>query len=190
LTEQDKFGAAYSTSVYRPKSFYLAATALIIAIFTGVIVYGVQTVLGGNVKPDEGIVVDGVRTFNITEEQWAFQPAAFKVNPGEKVRFYVTSKDVWHGFAINELKINLTVPGGKTVQINAVVPEDATGQIYTMYCSVFCGIGHPYFKGQIIVGNPKLLFGIGLAKLMPYAATLTLVVIFAVAVVMERRRVK
>ena len=168
----------------------MVVTALVIALFTGGIAYETQTVLGVGEKPAEGIIVDGVRTFNITVEQWAFTPVALKVNPGENVTFYITSKDVWHGFSINELNINLTVPGGKTVQTQAVIPAGTKDQILTMYCSVFCGLGHPYIKGQIIVGNPRLLFGIGLGRMMPYAATLAMVVVFAVAVVIEGRRIK
>lgn len=186
MTEERNSSGAVPPSSRRGKAFFIFAIALIITLFTGGIAYGTQSVFGVNEKPSEGTVIDGIRTFNITVEQWAFHPAVIKVNPGEKIRFYVKSNDVFHGFAVNELKVNYSIPSDKTVQINTVVPAEAKDQIYSMYCSVFCGIGHPYFKGQIIVGNPNNL--IGFEKIMPYASTLVMVVIFAVALVMEKKR--
>lgn len=188
MPEDPKAEAAESIPAGRGKGFFVAMAGLVVVLFTAAIIFGTQLVLGGNASPDEGTIIDGVRTFNVTAEQWSFQPSSLKVYPGEKVRFYLTSRDVWHGFAVNELNINLTVTNKKTVQINTIIPADAKGGIYTMYCSVFCGIGHPYLKGQIIVGSPELLFGIGVGKLMPLAATLVMIVIFVIAIAMERRK--
>ena len=78
-------------------------TASIIALFTGSIAYGFQIVIGGSGEPVEGMLMDGVREFNVSVQQWFYDPAIVKVNPGDKVKFIVTNKDVYHGFAINHL---------------------------------------------------------------------------------------
>lgn len=168
----------------------IVVTASIIALFTGSIAYGVQTIIGGNEKPAEGMLMDGVREFNISVQQWFYDPAIVKVNPGDKVKFIVTSKDVYHGFAINEFNIDMAVPPGKTMTSEAVIPSDIADGSYTVYCSVFCGLGHPYLKGKMIVGDPKLFLGIGLGRTLPYIATLAMTAIFAIAVVIGGRRVR
>jgi len=112
------------------------------------------------------------------------------VNPGEMVKFNIKSMDVWHGFAVNELGINLAIPGGKTVTSEVTIPADMKDGIYTMYCSVFCGLGHPYLKGQVIVGNPKLFLGVGIGRALPYFATMAMAIVFAAAVVMGGRKAR
>lgn len=179
-----------ASPTYRGKAFFIVTTALIIALFTGGIAYGVQTVIGDGGEPEEGVFVDGQRKFDITVQQWYFEPAVIKVNPGDNVSFNLTGKDVWHGFAINELGINLTIHGNETMTKEVVIPADLTEGSYTMYCSVFCGLGHPYLKGRIIVGEPKLFLGIGLGRALPYVATLAMAVIFAAVVVIGGRRVR
>ncbi len=161
-------------------------TAFIMAIFTGGIAYGTQGLIGG--EPDEGVMVDGVREFNITVSQWSITPAVIRVNPGEKVRFIVTSTDIKHGFAINELGINLSLETEVALAHETIVPIDIASGIYTMYCSVFCGIGHPYMKGNIIIGNPTTLGGINITQLLPYMGTAIMVGIVATSIILVRRK--
>ena len=162
-------------------------TTLIIICFTGGIVYGVQDLVGGGTA-SRGEFIDGAREFRISVRQWSFEPAVIEVNPGERVRFFLTSADVWHGFAINELGINLATPFGETAMGEVVIPADIPEGIYTMYCSIFCGLGHPYLKGQITIGDPKFFLGLNPGKLLPYSATLAVVIIFAAFVVIGGRR--
>ena len=167
---------------------FVCATFIFLALTTSVMAFGVRTVTGANRKPDEGVVVGGVREFRITAKQWSFSPSSIKVNPGEEVRFIVTSSDVFHGFAINELNINESVAGGQTTIADVVVPANMTAGVYTMYCSIFCGLGHPYFKGEVTVGNPDLFLGIGINKILPYAGSAAIVLVFAGILFTGRRR--
>ena len=189
LTSGEKIPEAHPGKEHRG-AFFITMTALLIALFTGGIAYGVQAMLGAGGEPAEGMDMDGVKTFEISVQEWYFSPAVIRVNPGEKVKFVVTSKDVWHGFAINEMGINLTIPSEKTVTKEVVIPADIADGVYTMYCSVFCGLGHPYLKGQVIIGNPKLLLGVGLGRILPYIATLAMAVIFTVTILIGRRRAR
>lgn len=173
---------------YEGGAFFIVITAFIIILFTGGIAYGVQSLMGGEAV--EGVLVDGVVEFRMSEQQWAIKPASIKVNPGDTVRFINTSMDIEHGFAINELGINLTLPSGEMVLREVVVPPDIAEGIYTMYCSVFCGIGHPYMKGNITIGTPELLFGVGLGKILPYVATLVTAVMFVTIIAIGERRAR
>lgn len=156
------------------------------AIFTGGIAYGTQGLIGG--EPDEGVMVDGVREFNITVSQWSITSAVIKVNPGEKVRLIVTSTDIKHGFAINELGVNLSLEPEVALTHETAVPIDIAPGVYTMYCSVFCGIGHPYMKGNIIIGDPSTFSGTNITQLLPYLGTAIMAGIVATSIILVRRK--
>lgn len=161
-------------------------TALIMAVFTGGIAYGVRGLIGG--EPDEGVMVDGIREFNITVSQWSITSAVIKVNPGEKVRLIVTSTDIKHGFAINELGVNLSLEPEVALTHETAVPIDIAPGVYTMYCSVFCGIGHPYMKGNIIIGDPSTFSGTNITQLLPYLGTAIMAGIVATSIILVRRK--
>jgi hypothetical protein len=59
-----------------------------------------------------------------------------------------------------------------------MIPPDVEEGIYTMYCSIFCGMGHPILKGKIIVGTPTLFIGIGMNKILPYVASTVMAGVF------------
>ncbi len=172
---------------YRGVASIVIITAIIITLFTGVIAFGVQSVMGaGEAKMDEGVLVDGVREFRILAPQWYFEPRNIKVNPGDTVRFIVTSGDIMHGFAVNELGVNLALSPGVGVLDQVVIPRDIPEGTYTMYCSIFCGIGHPYMKGTIIIGER----GFEIGRILPYIATVVMAGMFATFIIIGRRRAR
>ncbi len=187
MTEEDKRPLETPKKQKRPyasAALLIIITALYVAISTGVIAYGVQGLK--ETVPDEGVLVDGVREFRITAQQWYFGPGLLKANPGETIKFIVNSGDITHGFAINELGINLSLTPSSTVKREVIIPADISDGTYTLYCSIFCGIGHPYMKGGIIVGEP----GVGLGRILPYAATFIMAGIFGAFVIVGRRRAR
>ncbi len=163
----------------------IAISAFIIILFTGGIAYGVQSSIG-TAEVVEGVLVDGVREFEISAQQWFYGPGILKADPGDTLRFIVRSQDIRHGFAINELEVNLSLSATAAVKREVVIPPDIPEGTYTMYCSIFCGIGHPYMKGSIIIGEP----GFEMGKLLPYIATSIMVGMFATFVVIGRRRTR
>ncbi len=165
----------------------IAITAFIITLFTSGIAYGVQSAVGGGGgKVEEGIVVDGVREFRILAPQWYYEPSTIKVNPGDTVRFIVTSPDITHGFAINELGVNLVLSPGVAIVREVVIPPDFPEGTYTMYCSIFCGSGHSYMKGSLIIGAG----GAGMGKILPYIATAVMSGVFIAVGIIGRRRAR
>ncbi len=160
----------------------LGMTALAIVLLTGAIAYGIQTTFAAG-EVDYGTMVDGVTEFQIEGPQWHFEPRVIAVNPGDSIRIALTSPDVTHGFAINELGINVPYSPGDGGLVELVIPADTPEGTYTMYCSIFCGSGHSHMKGSIIVGNAEA----GARGALPYAATSLMVVIFGGFVVVARR---
>ena len=105
---------------------------------------------------------------------------------GADVQFNLYSRDVQHGFAVNELGILVATnrPGvgeefGAPVQV-----EFNTGNkdvTYSGFCHIFCGLGHPDMKLKFVIGagSPETgkavfytilvinvgIFGFGLFKL-------------------------
>ena len=170
---------------YTGGALYIVTTAFIIIILTGAIAFGVQRVMGaGKVNIDEGVVVDGIREFRISTPQWYFNPVTIKVNPGDTVRFIVTSPDIMHGFAINELGVNLALKADVGVVAEVEIPADIPEGVYTSYCSIFCGIGHPYMKGSVIIGER----GFEIGRIIPYVSTGIMVGIFAASIIIIGRR--
>ncbi|MBM4467435.1 MAG: hypothetical protein FJ014_18080 [Chloroflexi bacterium] len=168
---------------YVGPAFLIAVTVLLITLFTVGIAYGVQTSAGSRGEVSEGVLVDSVREFRIQAQQWYYNPAILKANPGEKVRFVVTSQDIMHGFAINELGFNMQLSPGEQMAHEVDIPADMAEGYYTMYCSIFCGIGHPYMKGTLLIGNP----GVEMSKFLPYFATLGLAGVFIGFSAIKRR---
>jgi len=187
LTEEKKVAQESSQrreGTYAAGALLIAITILINILFTGAIAYGITSKTGS--KPVEGVLVSGVREFKMTAQQWYYSPNIFKANPGDKVEFSVASQDIRHGFAINELGINLALSSAGAVLGKAVIPSDIPSGTYTMYCSIFCGIGHPYMKGTIIIGDP----GFNINKFLPYFATLVMAGVFISFTIVRRREIR
>ncbi len=170
---------------YAGGALLIAITAIIITLFTGGIAYGIQSMIGGE-EVEEGVLVEGVREFRILAPQWYFEPSIIKVNPGDTVRFIVTSPDITHGFAINELGVNLVLTPGVAIVREVVIPPDIPEGTYTMYCSIFCGSGHSYMKGSLIIGAG----GGGIGKILPYTATAVMAGVFIAVGIIGRRRAR
>ncbi|RMF40353.1 MAG: cytochrome C oxidase subunit II [Anaerolineae bacterium] len=79
---------------------------------------------------------------------WLFNPREITVPAGSTVTFYVTSKDVQHGFKIQDTNINMQVLPGYVSKLT--VTFDKPGE-YNFICTEYCGTGHAAMFGKIIV---------------------------------------
>ena len=69
-------------------------------------------------------------------QMWSFEPSEIFLPTGSEVDFYLTSKDVVHGFLINEKGINMmAVPGG----INKTTVKFDEPGVYPIVCHEYCG---------------------------------------------------
>ncbi|HJU45480.1 MAG TPA: hypothetical protein VJ647_01800 [Chitinophagaceae bacterium] len=82
---------------------------------------------------------------------WNFEPAQIYIPIGSEVDFYLTSKDVVHGFDISDKNVNLmAVFGGIS---KTTVRFDKPG-VYKITCHEYCGAGHENMQAEVIVNYP------------------------------------
>lgn len=84
----------------------------------------------------------------IVAQVWAFTPNPVVVPEDSEVTFYVTSRDIQHGFKVIGTNINMMVLPGQVSTLKAVFDEPGT---YNIICHEYCGIAHHTMYGQIIV---------------------------------------
>lgn len=89
-----------------------------------------------------------VKEFTIVAKQYTFEPNTITVNKGDRVRLHVKSVDVTHGISIPDFGVNaiIRIEAPKTIEFVA-----SKAGIYGMFCSEYCGAGHPNMKGFIVV---------------------------------------
>lgn len=127
-------------------------TVLAVAPLGALIVFAAHGLPAGE-WPAEETPADGLREIALRAYAWGFSPRVVRVNPGDTVRFIVESEDISHGFAVNELGINVQLRAERETRTRSVKIEIPKGT-YTIHCSVFCGLGHPSMKAHLVVGNP------------------------------------
>ena len=88
----------------------------------------------------------------VVAQMWQFQPAQIEVPVGSEVDFFVTSKDLVHGFHINDKDVNLMAIYGN---INKTTVKFEKAGIYKIICHEYCGIGHQSMQAEVIVNEPS-----------------------------------
>lgn len=91
------------------------------------------------------------RVIDVEIGRYAFEPGtsiAINATMGETIVLRLTSTDVTHGFSILEYGVNVEVPPGQVVEVTIRI--DKPGD-FTIFCTVFCGSGHPQHKGTLHV---------------------------------------
>ena len=82
---------------------------------------------------------------------WQFEPSEIYIPVGSEVDFFITSKDVVHGFNIAEKNVNLMAVYGNINK--STVRFDKPG-VYKITCHEYCGVGHQAMQAQVIVNHP------------------------------------
>lgn len=90
----------------------------------------------------------GVKEYDVVAQQWSFVPSVFAVDLGDTVKMRVHTIDVAHGVSIPDFNVNKVIDPGQTVEIEFVA--DKKGE-FDIFCSVYCGAGHPDMKATLIV---------------------------------------
>ncbi len=84
----------------------------------------------------------------ILTQTWLFTPREITVPVGSEVTFYVTSKDVQHGFKLQDTNINMMVIPGQVSKLSAIFDTPGT---YNFICTEYCGNAHAAMFGTLIV---------------------------------------
>jgi cytochrome c oxidase subunit 2 len=82
---------------------------------------------------------------------WQFEPAEIYIPVGSEVDFFLTSKDVVHGFNIAEKNVNMMAVYGA---INKTTVRFEKPGVYDIICHEYCGVGHQNMRAQVIVNYP------------------------------------
>lgn len=81
-------------------------------------------------------------------QMWSFLPADIIIPEGSEVDFYLTSKDVVHGFNIYKKNVNLMAIYGTVNKYTVKFDDPGT---YTITCHEYCGLGHQNMQGNVVV---------------------------------------
>lgn len=85
-------------------------------------------------------------------QMWSFQPSEIYIPVGSEVDFFLTSKDVVHGFNIAQKNINMMAVYGA---INKTTVKFEKPGVYEIVCHEYCGTGHQHMRAQVIVNYPE-----------------------------------
>lgn len=137
----------------------------VIAITIAAVAYNIQVPgVGGRVDPNaldapgSAFANPGVRELapgkyeaHVVAQAWAFNPNPIVVPQDAEVTFYVTSRDIQHGFKIQDTNINMMVLPGQISTLRTVFHTPGT---YNIICHEYCGIAHHTMFAQLIVEPP------------------------------------
>jgi cytochrome c oxidase subunit 2 len=70
-----------------------------------------------------------VERFDITAQNYAFNPSTITVKKGNRVRLEVTAVDRTYGFAIMDYGVNQLVPSGQSVVVSFIAEKSGTFEI-------------------------------------------------------------
>lgn len=84
----------------------------------------------------------------VTMRRFEIEPNVIRVKQGENVVLDVSSKDVEHGFEVEDLGINEPIQPGKPAQIS--LDTSKKGE-FLVDCSILCGPGHDDMTAKIVV---------------------------------------
>lgn len=84
-------------------------------------------------------------------QMWQFQPSQIYIPVGSEVDFFLTSKDVVHGFNISEKNVNMMAVAGN---INKTTVKFDKPGVYKITCHEYCGVGHQNMQAEVIVNTP------------------------------------
>src|SRR2546425_3203955 len=92
----------------------------------------------------------------ISARRFEFEPKLITVQKGKPVRLLITSTDVQHGFAIDELGINKKL---KPNEVTVVEFTPSRVGRFPFACSVMCGSGHDEMTGELVVTEEQASTG-------------------------------
>ena len=84
----------------------------------------------------------------VTMRRFAIEPDVIRVKQGENVVLDVSSKDVQHGFGVEQLGIDEPIQPGKPAHIR--LDTSKKGE-FDVACSIICGPGHNDMTAKIVV---------------------------------------
>jgi cytochrome c oxidase subunit II len=99
---------------------------------------------------EPGVRLMAPNQFQVTAvaQAFAFTPTEIRLPVGAEVDFFLTSRDVIHGFQIQNTNVNVELLPGEISYLHYTF--DDVGE-YRLTCNEYCGISHQNMLGKIIV---------------------------------------
>jgi cytochrome c oxidase subunit II len=109
-----------------------------------------QTLLQQTMFTDPGVRVVGPNQLQVSLVGQAFVwvPETIRVPQGAEVEFYLTARDVIHGWQVENTNLNVQVIPGEVSRLRTNFDQVGT---YRVTCNEYCGIGHQNMIGWIEV---------------------------------------
>ncbi|UCH27720.1 MAG: c-type cytochrome [Trueperaceae bacterium] len=145
---------------------WLALSGLLALLFVLLIAYSLAIEGGhiaqrsGRASPEEltshelfqdpGVRAMGPNRFQVTmvAQAFSFDPAEIVLPQGAEVTFFVASKDVLHGYQLQNTGVNVELIPGEIASFRATF--DKLGE-FRVTCNEYCGIGHHNMLGKVTV---------------------------------------
>jgi cytochrome c oxidase subunit 2 len=161
-------------TIARWERLWLNAAGLLLVLFVMLIAYSLATEGGhiaqrsGRTTPDNlanlelfkepGVTITrygaGVPTeaqVTLIAQAWSFSPAEIIVPQGAKTTFYMTSRDVLHGFQVEDTTINVELIPGEISTFSYTFDKPG---VYRTTCNEYCGLSHQNMLGTVRVLAP------------------------------------
>ncbi len=106
------------------------------------------------VEPGVRVVGPGQVEVSLVGQAFAWQPETVRVPVGAEVTFYLTARDVIHGWQVEGTNLNVEVIPGEVSRLRTSF--DRVGR-YRVSCNEYCGIGHQTMMGWIDVVPSSLM---------------------------------
>jgi len=103
---------------------------------------------GAFANPGLRELAPGKYEVHILAQIWSFTPSDIRVPVGSTVTFYVTSRDVQHGFKLQDTNLNMMVLPGQVSTLTATFDEPGT---HNFICHEYCGSAHHIMYGRLVV---------------------------------------
>ena len=87
----------------------------------------------------------------VVAQAWNFNPAEIVLPAGAVTTFYLTSRDVLHGFQVEGTDINVELIPGEISTLSYTFNEPG---VYRTTCNEYCGFGHQNMMGVVRVLAP------------------------------------
>ena len=83
----------------------------------------------------------------LVAKAWSWEPV-LELEKGETYRIHLSSLDFQHGFSLYPLNINyMAIPG----QDYVLTIKPTTSGEFSIICNEYCGLGHHFMAGKLIV---------------------------------------
>lgn len=99
-------------------------------------------------EPGLRVTGPGQVQVSLVAQAFSWMPETVRVPVGAEVEFYLTARDVIHGWQVERTNLNVEVIPGEVSRLRYTFTQPGT---YRVSCNEYCGIGHQNMIGWIEV---------------------------------------